>query len=164
MVLDAVQNGEDAMWLPSREDVIDYLKNSPDLPADAIFAPLDQDIPLGKKRVFVYAAPSQSNQGRLWGMIAHEIPKGSYVVLYTTKKFPSRLRSDFKEFMDYQDWRYEECFEIVNLSTQGITIQAPDERPWQFIGVIPQIHNDEHDTLRAYNQVIKPEDFKKLLP
>ena len=79
-------------------------------------------------------------------------------------KFPSKIKRDYMEFMDYQTKRYEECFEIVNLSTQGITIQAPDERPWQFIGVIPQIHNDEHDTLRAYNQVIKPEDFKKLLP
>ena len=166
MVLDAVQNGEDAMWMPDRDEVIEYLKNSPDLPFDAVFAPLDQPIPLGKKRVFVYAAPSQSNQGRLWGMIAHEIPKGSYVVLYTTKKFPSRLRNDYNEFMDYQDWRYEECFEIVNLSTQGITIQAPasDERPWKLLGVIPQIQNDEHKALCQYNELIKPEDFINLLP
>ena len=116
--------------------------------------------------MFVYAAPSQSNQGRLWGMIAHEIPKGSYVVLYTTKKFPSRLRNDYNEFMDYQDWRYEECFEIVNLSTQGITIQAPasDERPWKLLGVIPQIQNDEHKALCQYNELIKPEDFINLLP
>tara|TARA_B100000579_G_C22770660_1_gene823779 strand:- start:62 stop:1165 length:1104 start_codon:yes stop_codon:yes gene_type:complete len=160
MVLDAVNDGQDAMWMPERDEVIEYLKNSPDLPKDAVFASLDQDIPKGKKRVFVYSAPSQSNKGRLWGNIAHEIPQGSYVALYTTKKFPSKMKKDYVEFMEYQDWRYEECFEIVSLSIQGVTLEAPKDRPWELIGVIPQINNNEHNNKRNYNRLVKLNELK----
>ena len=161
MILDAVRDGQDTMWLPDRNAVIDYLKNSPDLPKDAIFAPLDQNIPAGRKRVFVYAAPSDTNKGRLWGMIAHEIPKGSYVVLYTTRKFPSKMKDDYVDFMDYQNWRYEECFKIVNLSNDQFQVKVPKTRPWELIGVLPQKMRDhDHVTAQSYNQLIKLEDLK----
>ena len=128
--------------------------------SEDFFASLDQDIPKGKKRVFVYSAPSQSNKGRLWGNIAHEIPQGSYVALYTTKKFPSKMKKDYVEFMEYQDWRYEECFEIVSLSIQGVTLEAPKDRPWELIGVIPQINNNEHNNKRNYNRLVKLNELK----
>ena len=132
----------------SRKEVIEYLQNSPDLPKDAIVgASLDQQIPVGKKRVFVYSAPSRSNMGRLWGNIAHEIPKGSYVVLYTTKKFPSKIKRDYMEFMDYQTKRYEECFEIVNLSNDQFQVKVPDKQPWKLLGFMPQLNTVEHQTL-----------------
>ena len=159
-ILDAVHEGQEAMMMISRKEVIEYLQNSPDLPKDAIVgASLDQQIPVGKKRVFVYSAPSRSNMGRLWGNIAHEIPKGSYVVLYTTKKFPSKIKKDYTEFMKYQDERYEECFQIVNDTYQGINIVAPEQKPWKLIGVIPQLNNEEHRTKVRYHELIQIKDL-----
>jgi len=159
-ILDAVHEGQEAMMMISRAEVIEYLKNSPDLPKDAIVgASLDQQIPVGKKRVFVYSAPSRSNMGRLWGNIAHEIPKGSYVVLYTTKKFPSKIKKDYTEFMKYQDDRYEECFQIVNDTYKGINIEAPKQKPWKCIGVIPQLNNREHETLVQFRKLTQIKDL-----
>ena len=164
-ILDAVHEGQEAMMMLSRAEVIEYLKNSPDLPKDAVFASLDQPIPVGKKRVFIYSAPSKSNRGRLWGNIAHEIPKGCYVVLYTTKKFPSKIKKDYTEFMEYQDKRYIECFDIVNDTYRGLnsgfnlTVEAPKTRPWSLIGVIPQLNNIEHQTLVRYHQLTQIEDL-----
>ena len=153
MILDAVHEGQQAMMMLSRSEVIEYLKKSPDLPADAVFASIDTPIPVGKKRVFVYSAPSRSNMGRLWANIAHEIPKGSYVVLYTTKKFPSKIKRDYMEFMDYQTKRYEECFEIVNLSNDQFQVKVPDKQPWKLLGFMPQLNTVEHQTLLQYHQL-----------
>ena len=94
-------------------------------------------------------------------MIAHEIPKGSYVVLYTTRKFPSKMKDDYVDFMDYQNWRYEECFKIVNLSNDRFQVKVPKTRPWELIGVLPQKMRDhDHVTAQSYNQLIKLEDLK----
>ena len=159
-ILDAVHEGQEAMRMMDRSEVLDYLRHSPDLPKDAVVdVPLDRPIPVGKKRVFVYSAPSKSNRGRLWGNIAHEIPKGSYVVLYTTKKFPSKIKKDYTEFMKYQDDRYEECFQIVNDTYKGINIEAPKQKPWKCIGVIPQLNNREHETLVQFRKLTQIKDL-----
>lgn len=160
MILDAVKDGQDTMWMPDRDEVIEYLKSSPDLPKDAVFATSDQPIPKGKKRVFVYSAPSKSNKGRLWGNIANEIPKHCYIVLYTTKKFPSRMKKGYEEMMEYQEKRYEECFEIVSLSYQGLTLKAPEDRPWHLLGVIPQLETLEHKTKQQCKELVQLNELK----
>lgn len=158
-VFDAVQDGQRAVWLPERSDVLGYLRKSPDLPKDAC---LDGDVCLNGKRVFVYAAPSNTNQGRLWGMIAKEIPEDSYVVLYTTKKIPSKIKKGYEDFMAFIEMRYKECFEIVNrtASSSGfnIKIEPPAKRPWQVLGVIPQLNDETHETLRKAHRLIQIED------
>ena len=53
-ILDAVHEGQEAMRMMDRSEVLDYLRHSPDLPKDAVIdVPLDRPIPVGKKRVFV---------------------------------------------------------------------------------------------------------------
>ena len=161
-IVDAVFGGQKAVWLPDREEVLDYLRQSPDVPDDACF---DKDISLTKKRVFVYAAPSDTNRGRLWGMISREIPQDSYVVLYTTRKIPSKIKKGYDEFMEYIDWRYKECFEIVNrtFAANGqsmINIKEPTRRPWKVLGVIPQLNLDkDHIKLRAAKKLIALEEY-----
>ena len=168
-IFEAVSGGQQALWIPDRLEVLDYLSKSPDIPDDAC---LEGDVCLNGKRVFVYAAPSNTNQGRLWAKIADEIPEESYVVLYTTKKIPSKIKKGYEEFMEYVDWRYRECFEIVNrtFAKQGgsmMKIQPPVHpetgkpvRPWKVLGVIPQLNQDEtHQTLRKMHRLIKLEDY-----
>lgn len=161
-IFEAVSGGQQALWIPDRLEVLEYLKKSPDVPDDAC---LEGEVCLNGKRVFVYAAPSNTNQGRLWAKIADEIPEESYVVLYTTKKIPSKIKKGYDEFMEYVDWRYRECFEIVNrtFASQGqsmLTIQPPTTRPWKVLGVIPQLNQDEtHQTLRRMHRLIKLEDY-----
>ena len=166
---ESIRGGDDAIWLPDRLEVLEYLKKSPDVPDDAC---LEGQVCIDKKRVFVYAAPSNTNQGRLWAKIADEIPEESYVVLYTTKKIPSKIKKGYEEFMEYVDWRYKECFEIVNrtFAKQGgsmMKIQPPVHpetgkpiRPWKVLGVIPQLNQDEtHATLRKAFKLIPLEDY-----
>ena len=168
-IWESIRGGDDAIWLPDRLEVLEYLKKSPDVPDDAC---LEGQVCIDKKRVFVYAAPSNTNQGRLWAKIADEIPEESYVVLYTTKKIPSKIKKGYEEFMEYVDWRYKECFEIVNrtFAKQGgsmMKIQPPVHpetgkpvRPWKVLGVIPQLNQDEtHQTLRKMHRLIKLEDY-----
>ena len=162
-IYEAVSGGQEAIWNVDREDVLKYLRNSPDLPKDAC---LDGDVCVGGKRVFVYAAPSNTNQGRLWAKLASQIPEESYIVLYTTKKIPSKIKKGYDEFMEYVDWRYKECFEIVNRTLNpnsdecNITIKAPKSRPWKVLGVIPQLNKDEtHVSYRNMNKLIKLEDY-----
>ena len=87
------------------------------------------------------------------------------MVLYTTKKIPSKIKKGYDEFMEYVDWRYRECFEIVNrtFASQGqsmLTIQPPTTRPWKVLGVIPQLNQDEtHATLRKAFKLIPLEDY-----
>jgi len=158
-VYDAVLGGQRAVWIPDRADVLAYLRKSPDMPKDAA---LEDEVKLGKKRVFVYAAPSNTNQGRLWGMIAKEIPEDCYVVLYTTKKVPSKIKKGYEDFMAFIDMRYKECFEIVNRTASAtgfqIKIEAPVKRPWKLLGVIPQMNNETHETLRKAHRLIQIED------
>ena len=163
-ILDAVKGGEAAVWLPDREEVLNYLRKSPDIPDDAC---LDGDICIDGKRVFVYAAPSNTNQGRLWAKIASQIPEESYIVLYTTKKIPSKIKKGYDEFMEYVDWRYKECFEIVDrtFASKGqssgveVKIKAPNSRPWGVLGVIPQLNDETHQTLRKMNRLIKLDEY-----
>ena len=68
--------------------------------------------------------------------------------------------------MEYVDWRYKECFEIVNRTLNpnsdecNITIKAPKSRPWKVLGVIPQLNKDEtHVSYRNMNKLIKLEDY-----
>ena len=158
-VYDAVLGGQRAVWIPDRADVLAYLRKCPDLPKDAC---LDGDVCLSGRRVFVYAAPSNTNQGRLWGMIAKEIPEDCYVVLYTTKKIPSKIRKGYEDFMSFIEMRYEECFQIVHRTASAfgvnITIEPPNKRPWQVLGVLPQLNNETHETLRDHYRLIKIED------
>ena len=158
-VYDAVLGGQRAVWIPDRADVLAYLRKSPDMPKDAA---LEDEVKLGKKRVFVYAAPSNTNQGRLWGMIAKEVPEDCYVVLYTTKKVPSKIKKGYEDFMAFIDMRYKECFEIVNRTASAtgfqIKIEAPVKRPWKLLGVIPQMNNETHETLRKAHRLIQIED------
>lgn len=158
-VYDAVLGGQRAVWIPDRADVLGYLKKSPDMPQDAA---LEDEVRLGKKRVFVYAAPSNTNQGRLWGMIAKEVPEDCYVVLYTTKKIPSKIKKGYKDFMAFIEMRYQECFEIVNRTASAaginIKIEPPAKRPWKLLGVIPQMNDETHETLRRANRLIQIED------
>jgi len=160
-IYEAVDDGQQAIWLPDRSEVLSYLKKCPDLPKDAC---LEDEVCLGGKRVFVYAAPSNTNQGRLWGQIAKQIPEECYVVFYTTKKIPSKIKRGYTEMMDYVDNRYQECFEIVNQTASAtgfnIAIQPPQKRPYTVIGVIPQLNMDEtHKTLRKNNRLIKLEEY-----
>ena len=160
-IFEAVSGGQQAIWLPERSEVLSYLKKSPDLPKDAC---LEDEVCLGGKRVFVYAAPSNTNQGRLWGQIAKQIPEECYVVLYTTKKIPSKIKKGYADFMNFIDMRYEECFEIVNrtASQSGfpINITAPKTRPYTLLGVIPQLNQDEtHQTLRKGNRLIRLDEY-----
>ena len=158
-IYDAVLGGQRAVWIPDRADVLAYLRKSPDMPKDAA---LEDEVKLGKKRVFVYAAPSNTNQGRLWGMIAKEVPEDCYVVLYTTKKVPSKIKKGYEDFMAFIDMRYKECFEIVNRTASAtgfqIKIEAPVKRPWKLLGVIPQMNNETHETLRKAHRLIQIED------
>lgn len=158
-VYDAVQGGQSAVWIPDRSDVLAYLRKSPDVPKDAC---LDGDVCNNGKRVFVYAAPSNTNQGRLWGMIAREIPEDCYVVLYTTKKIPSKIKRGYEEFMSFIDMRHKECFEIVNrtASAAGFTIkiEPPVKSPWKILGVIPQLTSETHENLRRAHRLIQVED------
>tara|TARA_B100001778_G_C18537833_1_gene606791 strand:+ start:137 stop:1240 length:1104 start_codon:yes stop_codon:yes gene_type:complete len=162
-IFDAVSGGKKAIWDIDRKDVLEYLRKSPDLPADACLD--SDDICLNGKRVFVYAAPSDTNRGRLWGMISREIPQESYVVLYTTKKIPSKIKKGYDEFMEYIDWRYKECFEIVNRTFEAngqsmIKIKSPTKKPWKVLGVIPQLNMDgDHDKLRLAKKLIKLEEY-----
>lgn len=160
-ICEAVAAGQDAIWLPTRAEVINYLSKSPDVPSDAC---LEGDVCINGKKVFVYAAPSNTNQGRLWGKLAEEIPEESYVVLYTTKRIPSKIKKGYEDFVESVDKRYEECFEIVNRTCDQhggmIKFQAPTKRPWEILGVIPQLNNDEtHDSLKKMNRLIKLEDY-----
>ena len=160
-IYESVAGGKEAIWIPTREEVLDYLRKSPDLPDDAC---LDGEVCLGGKRVFAYAAPSNSNQGRLWAKIADQIPEESYVVLYTTNKIPSKIKMGYVEFMEYVDWRYKECFDIVNRTAAStgfnININPPTERPWKLLGVLPQLNQDEtHQTYRKMHKLIKLEDY-----
>lgn len=160
-IYEAVDDGQQAIWLPDRSEVLAYLKKCPDIPDDAC---LDGEVCLSGKRVLVYAAPSNTNQGRLWGQIAREIPEECYVVLYTTKKIPSKIKKGYTEMMDYVDGRYEECFEIVNRTASvtgfNMNIQAPKKRPYSVLGVIPQLNMDEtHMTLRKANRLIKLDEY-----
>ena len=141
--------------------MLNYLRKSPDIPDDAC---LDGDICIDGKKVFVYAAPSNTNQGRLWAKIASQIPEESYIVLYTTKKIPSKIKKGYDEFMEYVDWRYKECFEIVDrtFASKGdsmLKIQAPTSRPWGVLGVIPQLNDETHQTLRKMNRLIKLDEY-----
>lgn len=160
-IYEAVDDGQQAIWLPDRSEVLAYLKKCPDIPDDAC---LDGEVCLNGKRVLVYAAPSNTNQGRLWGQIAREIPEECYVVLYTTKKIPSKIKKGYIEMMDYVDGRYEECFEIVNRTASvtgfNMNIQAPKKRPYSVLGVVPQLNMDEtHKTLRKANRLIKLDEY-----
>lgn len=160
-IYEAVDDGQQAIWLPDRSEVLAYLKKCPDIPDDAC---LDGEVCLNGKRVLVYAAPSNTNQGRLWGQIAKEIPEECYVVLYTTKKIPSKIKKGYIEMMDYVDGRYEECFEIVNRTASvtgfNMNIQAPKKRPYSVLGVVPQLNMDEtHKTLRKANRLIKLDEY-----
>lgn len=160
-IYESIRGGVDAIWVPNRDEVIEYLRKSPDLPKDAC---LDGDVCLDGKRVFVYAAPSNTNQGRLWAKIADEIPEECYVVLYTTKKIPSKIKKGYDGFMEYVDWRYKECFDIVNRTAAStgfnIKIEPPAKRPWKVLGVIPQLNQDEtHETLRKTHRLIKLEEY-----
>lgn len=160
-IYEAVDDGQQAIWLPDRSEVLAYLKKCPDIPDDAC---LDGEVCLNGKRVLVYAAPSNTNQGRLWGQIAREIPEECYVVLYTTKKIPSKIKKGYIEMMDYVDGRYEECFEIVNRTASvtgfNMNIQAPKKRPYTVLGVVPQLNMDEtHKTLRKANRLIKLDEY-----
>ena len=75
--------------------------------------------------------------------------------------FPSKMKDDYVDFMDYQNWRYEECFKIVNLSNDQFQVKVPKTRPWELIGVLPQKMRDhDHVTAQSYNQLIKLEDLK----
>lgn len=158
-IYDAVLGGQRAVWVPDRADVLAYLKKSPDMPKDAA---LEDEVMLGKKRVFVYAAPSNTNQGRLWGMIAREIPEDCYVVLYTTKKVPSKIKKGYKDFMAFIEMRYQECFEIVNRTASAtgfnIKLEPPVKRPWKLLGVIPQMNDETHETLRKDHRLISIDD------
>jgi len=158
---EAISNGQEAIWLPTREEVLDYIGKSPNLPQDAC---LEGDICLNGKRVFVYAAPSNTNQGRLWAKIADEIPEECYIVLYTTKRIPSKIKKGYDDFMQYVDYRYRECFEIVNRTCDQngsmIKIQAPKTRPWKVIGVIPQLAQDEtHLSKKKSFELIPLEEY-----
>ena len=160
-IFEAVSGGLQAIWLPERGEVLSYLKKCPDIPKDACF---DDEVCLSGKKVFVYAAPSNTNQGRLWGQIAKRIPEESYVVLYTTKKIPSKIKKEYTDFISFIDMRYEECFEIVNrtASQSGfpINIKAPTKKPYKVLGVIPQLNQDEtHKTLRKSKRIIKLEEY-----
>lgn len=158
-IYDAVQGGQRAVWIPDRADVLAYLKKSPDLPKDAC---LDGEVCLNGKKVFVYAAPSNTNQGRLWGMIEKEIPEDCYVVLYTTKKVPCKIRKGYEDFMSFIDMRYKECFEVVNRTASAtgfqIRIEPPVKRPWKLLGVIPQLNNETHETLRNSYRLIQTKE------
>ena len=61
--------------------------------------------------------------------------------------------------MKYQDERYEECFQIVNDTYQGINIVAPEDKPWECIGVIPQLNNEEHRTKVRYHELVQIKDL-----
>ena len=158
-IYDAVLGGQRAVWVPDRSDILAYLKKSPDMPKDAA---LEDEVMLGKKRVFVYAAPSSTNQGRLWGMIAREVPEDCYVVLYTTKKVPSKIKKGYTDFMAFIEMRYQECFEIVNRTASAtgfnIKIEPPVKRPWKLLGVIPQMNDETHETLRKAHRLISIDD------
>jgi len=160
-IFEAVAGGQQAIWIPGRSEVVTYLKKCPDIPKDAC---LDGEVCLNGKKVFVYAAPSNTNQGRLWGQIAKQIPEESYIVFYTTKKIPSKIKKGYSDFISFIDMRYEECFEIVNRTASqsgfNINIKPPTKKPYKVLGVIPQLNLDEtHQTLRKSNRLITLEDY-----
>jgi|TARA_R100000030_G_scaffold100249_2_gene92860 hypothetical protein len=156
-IFDAVKGGQRAVWNPSRDDVLAYLNKSPDLPEDAYF---NGDCVNGKK-VHVYSS-GETNRGRLWTKISKNVPEDCYVVLYTTDKIPSRIKSRYEDFMSFIEMRYKECFEIVNRTASAaginIKIEPPGKRPWKLLGVIPQLNNTTHETLRKAHRLIQVED------
>lgn len=159
-VYESVHKGEEAIWTTSRADILDYIKRSPDVPDDACF---ENEVCLGGKKIFTYAAPSNTNQGRLWAKISECCPEECYVVLYTTERVPSKIKQQYDEFMEKIDKRYEECFEIVNrtASKSGfpINISCPPEKPWKLLGVIPQKNDETHQTYRKLHKLIPLEDY-----
>ena len=154
-IFDAVQNGQRAVWNPNRKDVLAYLKKSPDLPRDACLKGIDG------KQVYVYSS-GETNRGRLWMNISKDVPEDCYVVLYTTGKIPSKIRNGYEDFMSFIEMRYKECFEIVNRTASAaginIKIEPPGKRPWKLLGVIPQLNNTTHETLRKAHRLIQVED------
>jgi hypothetical protein len=156
-IFDAVKGGQRAVWNPSRDDVLTYLKKCPDLPKDAYF----KGKCVNGKRVYVYSS-GETNRGRLWTKISKDVPEDCFVVLYTTDKIPSRIKSRYQDFMSFIEMRYKECFEIVNRTASAaginIKIEPPAKRPWKLLGVIPQLNNTTHETLRKAHRLIQVED------
>lgn len=154
-VYDAVKGGQRAVWNPSRDDVLAYLKKCPDIPKDADLKGVN-----GKK-LYVYSS-GETNRGRLWMKISKNVPEDCYVVLYSTDKIPTKIKSNYEEFMSFIDMRYKECFEIVNRTASAaginIKIEPPGKRPWNLLGVIPQSNDVNHKTLRNAHRLIQVED------
>ena len=160
-----VNKGEDAVIQIERDEIIKYLKKSPDIPNNVCYPGevCITDVP----RVLIYAAPSATNQGRLWGMIARNIPINSLIVLYTTKKIPSKMHKDYKDFVKSVDMRYEECFDIVNktYASNGLSlgIKAPEILPYKVVGIYPQLpRNENHIAYRNAFKLIPFDDYGDL--
>jgi hypothetical protein len=158
-IFGAVLGGQRAVWNPNRDDVLAYLKNSPDLPPDAC---LGGDTHVKGKKVFVYSS-GDTNRGRLWMNIAKRIPEECYAVLYSGEKNPSQIKSGYEDFMAFIEMRYRECFEIVNrtASSNGLdmNLKPPIKRPWKVIGVIPQMNDETHETLRRAHRLSQIEEY-----
>lgn len=161
-IYDRVTRGEDAVIQLTREEVIAYLKKSPDVPSNVCW-PGEPCLP-GHAKLEVYAAPSNTNQARLWGKIARNIPEETLIVFYTTSKVPTQIGKGYTDMMKYVDDRYDECFDIVNKTYAAkdlaLGIKAPKERPYRVLGVYPQLPFDEtHITYRRMHKIIRLEDY-----
>jgi DNA-binding transcriptional ArsR family regulator len=161
-IYERVDRGEDALVNPSRDEIISWLKKSPDVPNNVCY-PGEPCLP-NMSRLVVYAAPSNTNQARLWGMIARNIPEETLIVLYTTGKVPSKIKKGYDEFMKSIDDRYSECFEIVNRTAEKngfkLSLEAPKNRPYKVLGIYPQLNLDEtHKSCRRMHKLIKMEDY-----
>lgn len=161
-IYERVVRGEDAVIQEDRENILKYLKKCPDIPSNVCF-PNEPCLP-GVPKLELYSAPSNTNQGRLWGKIARNIPEETLIVFYTTCKIPSKIKSGYEDMIKYIDDRYEECFDIVNKTydSNGLSLGAkpPKARPYKVLGVYPQLPFDEtHISYRKANKIIRLEDY-----
>lgn len=84
------------------------------------------------------------------------------IILYTSAKDEQTARANIKKFVKAIDKHYESSFKMINESISGITLSIPakKDRPYRFIGALPQIVG-KHYTLGGaeVKNLIQIEDY-----
>jgi hypothetical protein len=86
--------------------------------------------------------------------------KPIHIVLYVNERNSDKARALIKDTLSKLEEMHNDTFKLVNKSVGDmITIPVPDEKLYTVDGVIPQVINAKHETLRGEYMLIQPEDY-----
>lgn len=97
---------------------------------------------------------------RAWRLIRKALKEGREpvdIILYTTGHSPKDVRESVKNTVEFIEELYTDSWEVVNSQLpDGVNVSAPTERPYKFLGALPQIVQDHKIT---GNKLVKLSEY-----